>query len=104
MCVASLDDETKLCAQICTVLSSQSFTISKNFAAVTASDLFIFTVCVIACCSQSNFVRHRTPAAFHAKVTVLYMEMKVRMYVQHVTFARTLVPSAQPVAFPIDIY
>ena len=79
MCVASLDDETKLCAQICTVLSSQSFTISKIFAAVTASDLFIFTVCVIACCSQSNFVRHRTPAAFHAKVTVLHMEMKVMM-------------------------
>ena len=42
----------------------------KIFAVVTASHLFIFTVCVIACCSQSNFVRHRTPAAFHAKVTV----------------------------------
>ena len=80
MCVLlHLIVKQKLCAQICTVLSSQSFTISKNFAAVTASDLFIFTVSVIACCSQSNFVRHRTPAAFHAKVTVLYMEMKVRM-------------------------
>ena len=53
----------------------------KIFAVVTASHLFIFvfTVCVIACCSQSNFVRHRTPAAFRAKVTVLHMEMKVRM-------------------------